>query len=177
MNWDAIGAVAEVFGAAAVLVTLIYFSLQIRQSNSLAEAQSQRELLTLDTFAPLVADPTLAAEFRACLNRYEEQDPEVKTRFWFLVMNFHLQMESVFRMKQKGLIAELSYKGWLTWYIGLISTPGGAVWWTETSGIFAPDLVEALEALRNDPDNPYRYTNAFDVMPFLKDLKQEPTLT
>ncbi|MFC1579149.1 hypothetical protein ACFL3Y_02045 [Pseudomonadota bacterium] len=110
MNWDAIGAVAEVFGAAAVLVTLIYLSLQIRQSNSLAEAQSQRELLTLDTFAPLVADPTLAAEFRACLNRYEEQDPEVKTRFWFLVGNFHLQMESVFRMKQKGLIAELSYK-------------------------------------------------------------------
>ena len=83
MNWDAIGALAEVFGAAAVLVTLIYLSLQIRQSNSLAEAQSQRELTTLDAFAPLVADPTLAAEFRACLNRYEEQDPEVKTRFFF----------------------------------------------------------------------------------------------
>ncbi len=174
MNWDAISAVAEVFGAVAVLVTLIYFSLQIRQSNSLAEAESQRELLTVNTFAPLIADPTLTAEFRACLNRYEEQDPEVKTRFYFLFVNFHLQMESVFRMKQKGLIADLSYKGWLTWYNGLISTPGGAVWWRESSGAFAPDLVEELEALRNDPNNPYRYTSAFDAMPF---LKEEPALT
>jgi len=40
MNWDAVGAIAEVFGATAVLVTLIYFSLQIRQSNRLAEAES-----------------------------------------------------------------------------------------------------------------------------------------
>ena len=84
MNWDAISAVAEVFGAAAVLVTLIYLSIQIRQSNSLAEAQSQRELTTLDTFAPLVADPTLAAEFRACLNRYEEQDLPLKWQSLFL---------------------------------------------------------------------------------------------
>ena len=29
MNWDAIGAIAELFGAAAVLVTLVYFSLQL----------------------------------------------------------------------------------------------------------------------------------------------------
>ena len=33
MNWDAIGAVGEVFGAAAVLVTPIYLARQIRQFN------------------------------------------------------------------------------------------------------------------------------------------------
>ena len=33
MNWDAIGAIAEIIGAIAVVVTLIYFSLQIRQYN------------------------------------------------------------------------------------------------------------------------------------------------
>jgi hypothetical protein len=169
MNWEAIGAMGEVFGGLAVLATLVYFSLQIRQSNIVAEAESQRELLTLDTFAPIVSDPKLTAEFRACLNRYEEQDPEVKTRFWFLLSNFHLQMESVFRMHQQGLIAELSYKGWLTWYLGLISTPGGAAWWRESSGAFAPDLIEALEALRQDPENPYHYGNSFDVMPFLRE--------
>lgn len=174
MNWDAIGAGAEVIGAVSVLVTLIYLAVQIRQSNSLAEAESQRELLTANTFAPLVSDPRLTAEFIACLNRYDEQDSEVKTRFYFLFVNFHLQMESVFRMNQKGLIAELSYKGWLTWYNGLINTPGGAAWWRESSGAFAPDLVDELDALRNDPENPYRYASAFDAMPF---LKQDTALT
>lgn len=31
MHWDAIGAIGEIIGAIAVVVTLIYFSLQIRQ--------------------------------------------------------------------------------------------------------------------------------------------------
>jgi hypothetical protein len=174
MNWDAIGAIAEVFGAIAVLVTLIYFSVQIRQSNKLAEAESQRELMTLDVFTPVVEDPNLTSEFRACLNRYEEQDPNVKTRFFFLMTNWHLQMESVFRMHQKGLIAELSYKGYLTWYNSLLNTPGGAVFWKEVSLAHAPDLVQALEDLKNDPENPYRYSNAFDMMPFLREDSTAP---
>ena len=131
MNWDAIGAIAEVLGALAVLVTLLYFSLQIRQSNKLAEAESQRELMNFDVFTPLVADPKLTSEFRACLNRYEEQDPDVKTRFFFLMTNWHLQMESVFRMNEKGLIAELSYKGYLTWYNSLLTHLAGLFFGTK----------------------------------------------
>ena len=156
------------------MVTLIYFSVQIRQSNKLAEAESQRELMTFDVFTPVVEDPNLTSEFRACLNRYEEQDPNVKTRFFFLMTNWHLQMESVFRMHQKGLIAELSYKGYLTWYNSLLNTPGGAVFWKEVSLAHAPDLVQALEDLKNDPENPYRYANAFDMMPFLREDSTAP---
>jgi hypothetical protein len=169
VNWDAIGAVAEVLGALAVLVTLSYFAAQIRQSNRLAEAQSQRELMTFDVFTPVVTDPTLTTEFRACLNRYDEQDPDVKTRFAFIMTNWHLQMEAVFRMHEKGLIAELSFKGYLTWYNSLLNTPGGAAYWREVSSAHAPDLVAALDALKNDPDNPYRYQSAFDTMPFLRE--------
>ena len=33
MNWDAVGAIAETLGALAVVVTLIYLSLQIRQNS------------------------------------------------------------------------------------------------------------------------------------------------
>ena len=38
MNWEAIGAVAEVIGVAAILLSLIYVSVQIRQSNKIAQA-------------------------------------------------------------------------------------------------------------------------------------------
>lgn len=96
-------------------------------------------------------------------------DHAVETRFCFLMTNWHLQMESVFRMHEKGLIAELSYKGYLTWYNSLLNTPGGAVFWKEVSPAHAPDLVQALEDLKNDPENPYRYASAFDTMPFLKE--------
>lgn len=68
----------------------------------------------------------------------------------------------------------LTYKGYLTWYNSLLSTPGGAVFWKEVSPAHAPDLVEALEVPKNDPDNPYRYTSAFDLRPFLKEESRAP---
>ena len=34
MNWEAIGAIGEIVGAAAVFLTLIYLALQIRQNTS-----------------------------------------------------------------------------------------------------------------------------------------------
>ena len=83
-------------------------------------------------------------------------------------------MESGFRMNEKGLIAELSYKGYLTWYSSLLSTPGGAFVWKEVSPAHAPDSVEALDALKSDTENPYRYASAFDLMPFLREEYNAP---
>lgn len=41
MNWDAVGAIAEAVGALAILVTLIYLTLQVRQAK-LASADTNR---------------------------------------------------------------------------------------------------------------------------------------
>lgn len=42
MNWDAIGAIGETIGAVAVLVTLIYLALQVRQARKMQLAESIR---------------------------------------------------------------------------------------------------------------------------------------
>lgn len=39
LNWDAIGAVGEIIGAIAVVVSLVYLAVQIRTSSSLAKSQ------------------------------------------------------------------------------------------------------------------------------------------
>ncbi len=62
MNWEATGAVGEILGAAAVVVTLIYLSVQVRQNSLLAKASirenrtdsSQKILLALADSAELV---------------------------------------------------------------------------------------------------------------------------
>lgn len=40
MNWDAIGAIGELIGAVAVIATIGYLAVQIRQSNRLARASA-----------------------------------------------------------------------------------------------------------------------------------------
>ena len=44
MNWDAIGAIAELLGALGVIITLIYLARQIVQANRIGRASVVREL-------------------------------------------------------------------------------------------------------------------------------------
>ncbi len=44
MNWDAIGAIGEIVGALAVLATLIYLAVQIRQNSDMQRAQTHQQL-------------------------------------------------------------------------------------------------------------------------------------
>ena len=43
MDWEAVGAIAEACGALAVLATLIYLAVQIRQQNQVARAQVHQQ--------------------------------------------------------------------------------------------------------------------------------------
>jgi hypothetical protein len=45
MNWDAIGAVGEILGAFAVLATLLYVALQIRQTNEISRFNTTKEIM------------------------------------------------------------------------------------------------------------------------------------
>ena len=45
MNWDAIGAIGEIIGALAVVVSLIYLAGQIRHNNQLARSNSLESVL------------------------------------------------------------------------------------------------------------------------------------
>jgi len=42
MNWEALGALGEIVGAAAVVISLVYLARQIRMSNRLAQAEAWR---------------------------------------------------------------------------------------------------------------------------------------
>ena len=44
MNWDAMGAIAEALGALAVLLTLLYLAIQMRQTNSSSRFSASKEI-------------------------------------------------------------------------------------------------------------------------------------
>lgn len=55
MDWNAAGAIGEVMGAVAVLVTLLYLAAQVRQTNTMARFETTREIM---------------AQFNACNQLY-----------------------------------------------------------------------------------------------------------
>jgi hypothetical protein len=55
MDWNAAGAIGEILGAVAVLVTLLYVAVQVKQTNTMARFETTREIM---------------AQFNACNQLY-----------------------------------------------------------------------------------------------------------
>jgi len=62
MNWDAVGAVAELLGAIGVIVSLVYLAIQIRRNTRIQKRTNLGDIATeLATTARCVAtDPEIA---------------------------------------------------------------------------------------------------------------------
>lgn len=58
MNWDAIGALSELFGAIAVVATLIYLAIQIRQTKESSRTQAYH--LAIEQLVAGVLQPDMA---------------------------------------------------------------------------------------------------------------------
>ena len=65
MNWEAVGAIGEIVGAAAVVISLIYLALQIRAQNREARRAAMHEFSEgfRDTMATFASDSEIAKIF------------------------------------------------------------------------------------------------------------------
>ncbi len=72
MNWEAIGAIGEIVGAAAVVATLGYLALQIRYSSNATKAQSvQAVQQSMIDIALATMDESWAEVFEQSQETYE----------------------------------------------------------------------------------------------------------
>jgi hypothetical protein len=70
MNWEAIGAVGEILGALAVVATLVYLSVQIRQNTRMMQREAHLDL-GRHVAEPLIGSPRRLAKV---LGKISEKD-------------------------------------------------------------------------------------------------------
>jgi hypothetical protein len=132
MNWDAIGAIAEVVGAAGVIITLLYLALQIRRSNQLANVESNRfaEQATDLPIMAIVQNPEVAKIFRVGLADRESLSSDDCLRFDMLMGK--LIGSLVGSLTDKRLLGRNDELGgdYLESIRIFLLSPGGASWWS-----------------------------------------------
>jgi hypothetical protein len=66
MNWEIFGVIVEAVGGLAVIISLLYLAKQVRESRSLAIAESHRAVMSASTeiWAPFNNSPSLISDFR-----------------------------------------------------------------------------------------------------------------
>ena len=156
MNWEAIGAIGEIVGAVAVLVTLIYLATQVRQAQRVARAQNVREVQAgfVRLFSALVQDADLMRTYRTGSVDPGRLDPVERHRFedWHLI--YFLHFVELHTAHQDGLMSSDLYQRWRFAVASHLQTPGATEWWTLVRDYFPTDVVDALEELRDQVPQP-----------------------
>ena len=143
MNWDAISAVAEILAAVAVLITLLYLAVQIRQAKKQLDqagqrhrAEAARELMLVISSSGKLA-PVLAN-----LGGFPWGDNEESVRVFGWCHAWMRTEEMNYRMdppEQRATQDQL-LKGWL-------SVPWAAQFWLENRAIYDADFAEHMDGL------------------------------
>ncbi len=154
MNWDAIGAVAEVLGATSVLATLIYLTIQVRHSSKTAKAQTFQSLI--DSMAQqrnAMYNPQNIDLVNKAFRSYADLDSREKMLIDSLFGNEFNSIETAFRHAQMGLIDQSVVDNW-AWYLEYRLFPyrGAREWWELTKSGFQPETQEWVDNILSNVD-------------------------
>ena len=142
MNWDAVVAIAEVAGLLAVVVSLVYVAIQVRQNSELIGQNTRvaRSSMVHDTavfyarFYELIADNAdLASIYRRGVTG-ELLDPDEATRFEALLEVYFTNLEDHDHQYKSGLYFDEDDDTDLVEYMApafrdMLSSQYGREWW------------------------------------------------
>ena len=150
MNWEALGALAELLGAVGVIVTLVYLARQIRQSTRATRlATSQAIAAALSEWSrPLIEDPDLCRVFFAGVEDVTSLQDDERTRFFMLCYTYLRMFEEMHHQFRRGSLESEVWDGYARNYGLYAKAPGMQIYWKARREYFNPafrDFVESYE--------------------------------
>ena len=152
MNWDALGAIGELVGATAVVLTLGYLAVQIRQSSKSSRQQSYNDLVSRrsDIYNKMVESDDLTAIAIAGM-RGDAMNEIDAQRFTSLMLNNMSHFQDVFIQRKNGLVEEDVWLAERQFLAAAISLPGFAAWWQAATQYYLPEFISEVAQLEPIP--------------------------
>ena len=102
MNWDAIGAIAELLGAIGVITSLVYLASQIRQSSTVTRLTLQENYVSGigDLFARIYSDPELLQLWYRGIRSPDELSEEDRDRIGMIQHGFFQRFALVWHARE-----------------------------------------------------------------------------
>ena len=159
MNWDAVGAIAELLGALGVIISLAYLSVQIRQNTrQIGEHSRELRIAALDAIAssfsrfrdPLIRDPDLAALWLRGIEDFDALDPVEQVRLGRLFQELFFAHQNYWTRYTEGATQESTWEDHKGSIAANLRHPGIRTWWSRTRAIYNDEFEEIVEALLHD---------------------------
>ncbi len=155
MNWDAIGAVAELLAALGVIVSLFYLAVQIRQSSNVSRLALLENYVTGQraAFDKILENPDLYRVWRLGSTSPDEMSDEDRERFGMILFSIFNQIYLAY--ERSKLDPRMAHQ-YLTLLDRPVDNPAVHEWWSRQRSYFDPDFAQMVdEKLRSTlPDRP-----------------------
>jgi hypothetical protein len=158
LDLEVFAQLGEFLGGAAVLVSLIYLAVQVRQGNrqvehntrSLEVSTYQGITADLNEFrALLITNPGLGRIYLQGLEDPSQLDPEEQFRFRGLMQTLFANLELMHRVRQAGLLELDSQDATL---LGVAVSPGARAWWKQARYLYGSEFQRYVDGLVADYD-------------------------
>ena len=161
MNWEAVGAIGELVGAAGVIATLVFLAFQIRQNSKLlrtntTQLEQNRDLAIAEAIGQsnsqeaamlaLAQNAELSAIFYSGLADFNQLNGQEKLRFASvlgpLIGGVATQWERQLHLSQE--MQEIA-PNHLLFALAYLATPGGSEWWSQYRLMYPRRFRESID--------------------------------
>ena len=150
MNWEAISAIGEIAGALAVVVTLIYVSLQLRENTKSLKVQSLNE--TFSERSEMMSE--LQSQEIGGIYRKIEMDEKLTDREELKASWFYTRVciinEKLHYLHSIGAADDYNYQSFGRQLPDMVRNKYFREWWSKAKPQFSDEFQTHIEALRDD---------------------------
>jgi hypothetical protein len=139
----------EIVGGIAVVASLVYLALQIRQNTRAVRGSTLH--MNTDLWASLflhLSDPTVAQAYVAGMAGRPDIKPLHYTQFFLVCKAMFLALEDQLHQASQGTLDPEVYAAYeRATCQQLLAFPGFRTWWQQTRSTFTPRFAERIEVL------------------------------
>jgi hypothetical protein len=147
MNWEAIGAVGELVGSLAVVLTLAYLAFQIKQSGKAAISVSTNQSRTAvtDIMGAITSSTDAVKTYTAGLHERESLELHERVRFDLIIFQQLRVLETIFLEYREGLVPKEVFDGQWRGEQSILRTKGGRESWMKQKTFVAREFMEWVD--------------------------------
>lgn len=153
MNWDAIGALGELVGAIAVVVSVLYLAWQVRSQVRETKLHAIHEVSHgfREGIAATFLDKQLSELFVAAKDGPEKLSEAERLQFVAFVQRNYRVWEDAFYQRRQGRLDEPHWRSMERQYSSLLSWPGVRWVWSIRRDFYTPEFAAYVDSLEPGP--------------------------
>lgn len=151
MNLSDLAALGSAVSGFAILVSLVYLNLQMRQSGKNQRALMQQgRVARISGAATAFADPAIAAVMDRCWDGAVDVSTVQLRQFSNVCRQFFISAEDSFLQHRDALLSEAAYASLVASTKAYLSSPGVRAMWKLTESWYEPGFRDFMEQIMNE---------------------------